>query len=119
MPQTIGGIAYLAPADTYSGYHYETEVAVVPLLGRDPVQTDRNEFLQTSGRGAQVATIDVLAENAAERDAFTALWATQTTHDDGSPDGTRNVTVTKAETRVIVHSTAQPIFVVSLTLRTR
>ena len=119
MAQTIGGIAYLSPHDTYSGYHYEDEVAVVPLLGKDPVRPDKNEVLMTTGKRAQVATIDVLAESPAERDSFTALWATQTTHDDGSTDGSRNVTVTKAEARVLVYSSATPIWLVSLTLRTR
>lgn len=119
MPQTIGGIAYIAPQGSYSGYHYEDEVAVVPLLGKDPVRADKNEALQTSARRAQVATIEVLAENAAERDSFTALWATQTTHDDGSPDGVRNVSVVKTQARVFVDSSAQPIWLISLTVRTR
>ena len=114
---TLGGITYF-PLEGYNGYSYADELAVVPLLGRDPAQADRNEFLQYSGKGAQHATIEALCETASARDALMALWATQTTHDDATGEASRNVTVVKAENRLMMW-TGTPVWVVTLTLRTR
>ena len=114
---TLGGIAYF-PLEGYSGYSYTDELAVVRLLGRDGALADRNEVLQQSAKGAMVATVEALCETAAARDALLALFATQTTHDDASGEAVRNVTVVKAENRLMMWSGA-PIWVVTLTLRTR
>ena len=72
----IAGVPYFPLPDNFVPYRYEDEVAVVPLLGRDPALADRNEFLQTSAHGAQVCTFAALAEGNAAKDALVALWAT-------------------------------------------
>lgn len=113
------GTDYIALYDDLVAYHYEDEVAVLPLLGRDAMLADRNEVLMTSARRAQTATFSALALSAAARDALVALWATQTTHNDGSGEAARNVTVTKVDTQVYNWSGATPAWKVTLTVRTR
>lgn len=110
---------YLALTDDLATYTYEDEVAVVPLLGRDGMLADRNEVLQTSARRAKVCTFSALALTAAARDALVALWATQTTHDDGSGEAARNVSVTKVTMAVYNWSGTTPAWKVTLTVRTR
>ena len=116
----IGGIHYFPLPDNFTPYRYEDEVKVVPLLGRDPALADRNEVLQTNARGAQVCTFAALAEGNAAKDALQALWATQTTHDPGDGAGVRNVGVTKVEVTLASWADpATPVYVVTLTTRTR
>ena len=116
----IAGIQYFPLPDNFAPYHYEDELRVVPLLGRDPALADRNEVLQTSARGAQVCTFAALAEGNAAKDALQALWATQTTHDPGDGAGVRNVAVTKVDVALASWADpATPVYVVTLTTRTR
>lgn len=116
----IGGIAYFPLPDGFMPYHYEDELHVVPLLGRDPAQADRNEVLQASARGAQACTFAALAEGNAAKDALVALWATQTTHDLGDGVGARNVTVVKVDAALASWAdAAMPVYVVTITTRTR
>ena len=116
----LGGIAYFPLPDNFVPYHYEDELRVVPLLGRDPAQADRNEVLQSSARGAQTCTFAALAEGNAAKDALVALWATQTTHDLGDGAGARNVTVTKVDVALASWADpATPVYVVTITTRTR
>lgn len=116
----IGGIAYFPLPDSFVPYHYEDELRVLPLLGRDPAQADRNEVLQANARGAQVCTFAALAEGNAAKDALQTLWATQTTHDLGDGAGVRNVTVTKVDAALASWAdAATPVYVVTITARTR
>ncbi|HZP97228.1 MAG TPA: hypothetical protein VFC31_12990 [Candidatus Limnocylindria bacterium] len=116
----IGGIAYFPLADNFVPYHYEDELRVTPLLGRDPAQPDRNEVLQSSARGAEVCTFAALAEGNAAKDALVALWGTQTTHDLGDGAGARSVAVVKVETALASWADpATPVYVVTVTTRTR
>lgn len=124
MDPIIGGIHYntgdyIALDDGYVPYHYEDEVLVLPLLGRDAIATDRYEVLQTSARRAQVSTFLVLCATAAARDALTALWGTQTTHDDASGAAVRNVSVTSTPVTRAYWGGTVPEWVVALTVRTR
>jgi hypothetical protein len=116
----IAGIAYFPLPDNFVPYGYGDELRVVPLLGRDPAQADRNEVLQANARGAQVCTFAALAEGNAAKDALQALWATQTTHDLGDGAGVRNVTVVKVDTVLAYWADpATPAYLVTLTTRTR
>lgn len=116
----VGGIAYFPMPDNFVPYHYDDELRVIPLLGRDPAQADRNEVLQASARGAQVCTFAALAEGSAAKDALVALWATQTTHDLGDGLGARNVTVVKIDAALASWAdAATPVYVVTITTRTR
>lgn len=116
----IGGIAYFPLPDSFVPYHYEDELHVVPLLGRDPAQADRNEVLQSSARGAQSCTFAALAEGNAARDALVALWATAATHDLGDGAGARNVSVIKVDVALASWAdAATPVYVVTITTRTR
>lgn len=124
MDPTLGSIHYntgdyIALEDGYVPYHYEDEVQVLPLLGRDSIATDRYEVLQTSARRAQVCTFQVLCATAAARDALLALWATQTTHDDASGAGSRNVTVISTPVTGSYWGGSVPEWVVTVTVRTR
>jgi hypothetical protein len=116
----LAGIAYFPLPDNFVPYHYEDEVRVVPLLGRDGALPDRNEVLQANARGAQVCTFAALAEGNAAKDALQALWATQTTHDLGDGAGARNVAVTKVDVALVSWADpATPVYLVTLTTRTR
>lgn len=116
----LGGITYFPLPDNFTPYHYEDELRVVPLLGRDPAQADRNEVLQANARGAQVCTFAALAEGNAAKDALVALWATQTAHDLGDGAGARNVAVTKVDAAITSWAdAATPVYVVTITTRTR
>ena len=116
----IAGIAYFPLPDNFVPYHYEDELRVLPLLGRDPAQSDRNEVLQANARGAQVCTFAALAEGNAAKDVLVALWATQTTHDLGDGAGVRNVAVMKVDVALAYWADpATPVYVVTLTTRTR
>ena len=116
----IGGIHYFPLPDNFTPYRYEDEVKVLPLLGRDPALADRNEVLQANARGAQVCTFAALAEGNAAKDALQALWATQTTHDPGDGAAVRNVTVMKVDAALAYWADpATPVYVVTLTARTR
>lgn len=113
----IGAIPYF-PLEGYTGYSYADELRVVSLLGKDPALPDRNEVLQSSGKGAMGATVEALCETPAARDALVALYGTQTTHDDATGEAVRNVTVVKVESRLFMW-TGVPLWAVTLTLRTR
>ncbi|HEV8654488.1 MAG TPA: hypothetical protein VGR85_03130 [Candidatus Limnocylindria bacterium] len=116
---TLNGVSYFPIAEGWEPYHYEDEVAVVKLLGRDPALPDRNEVLQTNARGAQVSTFSALCETEAEADALVALWADpEVEHDDGTGAGPRDVVVTSA--RKTPHSWAgsAPVWIVTLMTRT-
>ncbi|MDE3095605.1 MAG: hypothetical protein KGK07_06350 [Chloroflexota bacterium] len=116
----LGGVAYFPLPDSFVPYHYDDELRVTPLLGRDPAQADRNEVLQSSARGAQSCTFAALAEGNAARDALIALWATATTHDLGDGAGARNVSVTKVDVALASWADpATPVYVVTITTRTR
>jgi hypothetical protein len=111
---------YVALPDDFVPYHYSDKVAVVPLLGRDPALTDRNETLQTSGKGAQVCTFSILVQGETDKATLAAFWATQTTHDLGDGVGARNVTVTEVDVQLIMWRVgATPIYKVTITTRTR
>jgi hypothetical protein len=119
MPFTIGPLPYNGVKDGYSGYLYDEEAAVLPLLAMDPARPDKNEVIQTTGKRAQVATLEVYADTAAERDAFVALMYTQTTHLDGTGEAVRNVTVVSAKPRIWLWSGGVPHWIVAFVLRTR
>lgn len=117
---SIGGVAYFPLADSFVPYHYEDELRVMPLLGRDPAQADRNEVLQSSARGAETCIFAALAEGNAAKDALVALWGTETTHDLGDGAGARDVAVVKVESALASWADpATPVYVVTITTRTR
>ena len=124
MARLIGAInydtgGYIASPGGYVPYHYEDELRVLPLLGRDPARTDRNEVLMANARLAQICTVPIECATEVAKDALVALWATQTTHDDGSGAAVRNVTVIRVDTALRNWSGALPAYLVTLTLRTR
>jgi hypothetical protein len=110
---------YLALPEDFVPYHYEDEVAVLKLLGRDAVQTDRYEVLQTSSRGAQVCTFSILVQGETDKATLFALWATATTHDLADGVGARNVTVTRVDAQLLMWSGPTPIYKVTIITRTR
>jgi hypothetical protein len=116
---TIGAITYTDSQDGFEPYHYEDELRVLPLLGRDPALTDKNEVLQANARAAQVCTFHAIAEGESAKAALVALWATQTTHDAGDGLGARNVTVISVKSRILVWSSSTPIYDVEIVVRTR
>lgn len=115
---TIGGIEYFPLADGWEPYHFEDEVQVLALLGRDPALPKNNEVLQTSARGAESSTFSALCELEADADELVALWATQVEHDDGTPAGARDVVVTRATKAPHSWNGTTPVWIVTLTCRT-
>ncbi len=115
---TLDGIPYFPLRDGYEPYHYEDELRILPLLGRDPVLSDRNEVLQSNARGAQASTFSVLCETEAEADTLVNRWGTRLWHDDGTGAGTRYVAVTKTTKTQHSWTGTVPVWIVTLTTRT-
>ena len=103
---------------SYSGYHYEQEASVTPLLGRDPAAPDKNEIVQTTAKVSKVCTFECYADNTT-KNSLDALLFTQTTHDPGDGTGSHNVNVVSVQPRIEFWAGGTPTWIVAITVRER
>lgn len=107
---------YMPVYQGYSGYAYEDQATAVKLLGKDPALADKNEVVQSSGKGARAATLEVYADTVAARDNFVGLLFKKCIHNDGI-EGDRNVIVTSVRPRMWLWSGGVPRWIVALSMR--
>lgn len=119
MARLLGATTIRVVMGSYSGYYYEQEAQAIPLLGRDPAQTDRNEVVQSSAKQSKVCEFECYAADATERDALVNKLFTQTTHDDGTGEAVRNVNVISVKPRIEFWAGGSPSWIVAIKLRER
>ncbi len=107
---------YKALAGSYTGYAYEDTATAVKLLGKDPALADKNEVVQSSGKGSRSCSIEVFADTVAVRDQFVALLFKKCIHNDGI-EADRNVIVMSAKPRMWLWSGGVPIWLVAIEMR--